>query len=366
VTTTASDPERRALPRGLVILLSLAAVTIVVAGMRGASSLIGPALLALVLTIAAHPLRRWLDRAMPSWLASLVCILVVYVLVVGLAFSVVVSTARFASLLGDYEDEFNKWVTDFADKLHDWGVSASQLHALTSSLDLAKLAEFLTSILSGALGVVSNLVFILTLVLFMTVDASQFPRILRNARGTRPDLVAALDSYAASTRSYLIVSTAFGLIVAVIDTVALAILDVPAPLVWGLLAFLTNYIPNIGFIVGLVPPAILALLDGGLGKMIWVIVVYSLINVVIQSVIQPKVVGDTVGLSTTLTFLSLVFWSWVLGPLGAILAIPLSLLVKAVLVDADPGSRWLDPLVANNDHGPAAEAAEPGLSPPGS
>ncbi len=139
----------------------------------------------------------------------------------------------------------------------------------------------------------------------------------------------------------------FGFIVAVLDTIALYLLDIPAPLLWGLLAFLTNYIPNIGFIIGLIPPAILGLLEGGPGLMLAVIAVYSVLNVIIQSGIQPKVVGDAVGLSTTLTFVSLVFWAWVLGPLGALLAIPLSLLVKAVLIDADPDSRWMVPLVSN-------------------
>ena len=115
------------------------------------------------------------------------------------------------------------------------------------------------------------------------------------------------------TRSYLIVSTVFGLIVAVIDTAALWVMGIPAPLLWGLLAFITNYIPNIGFIIGLIPVAVLGLLEGGVGLMLGVIAVYCLVNVVIQSVIQPKVVGDAVGLSATLTFLSLVFWAWVLG-----------------------------------------------------
>jgi predicted PurR-regulated permease PerM len=99
-------------------------------------------------------------------------------------------------------------------------------------------------------------------------------------------------------------------------------------------------------VIGLIPPALLALLQGGIRQAVLVIVAYSVINVVIQSLIQPKVVGDTVGLSITLTFLSLVFWSYVIGPLGALLAVPLSLLTKALLVDADPASRWLDLLLS--------------------
>ena len=129
----------------------------------------------------------------------------------------------------------------------------------------------------------------------------------------------------------------------------------PEPLIWGLLAFITNYIPNIGFVIGLVPPAILALLEGGAGLFLIVIVSYSLINVVIQTIIQPKVVGDAVGLSTSITFTSLVFWTWVLGPLGALLAIPLSLLLKALLIDVDRDTVWVRPLIS----GLASDAPDP-------
>ena len=127
-------------------------------------------------------------------------------------------------------------------------------------------------------------------------------------------------------------------------------MSVPLPLLWGLLAFITNYIPNVGFIIGVIPPALLALLEGGPRLMIAVIVAYSVINFIIQSVIHPKVMADAVSLSLTLTFLSLVFWSFVIGPIGAILAIPMTLLVKALLLDVDPTTRWMSSLL---EGGPA-------------
>jgi AI-2 transport protein TqsA len=354
---SASPPEvppaasrvTRGMPRALVVLTSLAAAIVVVAGLRGASGLFGPVFLALVLTVATYPMRRWMDRRMPSWLASLLCLVIVYVMVVVLAICMIVATARFANLLPQYEDEFHQTITSITDTLDKLGVSSRELHDIASSFDWSRLTDVITGILGGALDLVSNLVFILTLILFMTMDGSKFHHHLAAARLVRPTLVEAMERFAQSTRSYLIVSTVFGLIVAVLDTLALALLGIPAPGVWGLLAFLTNYIPNIGFVIGLVPPAILALLEGGPGLMLAVIAVYCVLNVVIQSVIQPKVVGDAVGLSTTLSFFSLVFWAWVLGPLGAVLAVPASLLVRAVLVDADPESRWVLPLISNDD-----------------
>jgi hypothetical protein len=143
-----------------------------------------------------------------------------------------------------------------------------------------------------------------------------------------------------------------------VDTIGLYLLGVPLALLWGLLSFLTNYVPNIGFVLGLLPPTLLALLVGGPGLAVAVVALYCVANFVLQSVIQPLVVGDAVGLSVTLTFLSTIVWTVVLGPLGAILAIPLTLLAHAVLVGQDPDRRWATVLLAGSSapsgNGPAA------------
>ncbi|MDP9143506.1 MAG: AI-2E family transporter, partial [Actinomycetota bacterium] len=150
-----------------------------------------------------------------------------------------------------------------------------------------------------------------------------------------------LGAAAQGTRVYFTVATVFGGIVAILDWAVLVILGIPAAPLWGLLAFVTNYIPNVGFIIGVIPPALLALLTGGVDLMITVIVAYVVLNFVIQSVIQPKFVGDAVGLTTTVSFLSLIVWAYILGPLGAILAVPMTLLFKSMFVDIDPDARWL-------------------------
>jgi AI-2 transport protein TqsA len=235
--------------------------------------------------------------------------------------------------------------------LGERGVTQEQINAAVSQFDLNSLVGVLQRVVTGATGVVSDLAFILALLFFLILDSSSFPHRLAAAAAQRPHLVEALTGFARATRQYIVVSTVFGLIVALVDVAALYWLDVPLPWLWGLLAFITNYIPNIGFVLGLIPPALLALLQGGVRQAVLVVVAYSVINVMIQSLLQPKFVGDAVGLSVTLTFLSLVFWTFVIGPLGALLAIPLSLFVKALLVDADPDSRWLDPLIAPSRQG---------------
>ncbi len=137
----------------------------------------------------------------------------------------------------------------------------------------------------------------------------------------------------------------FGAIVGVLDAGALWLIGVPLPLVWGFFSFLTNFIPNIGFVIGIIPPAFLAFLDDGWSGLLLVVLAYSVLNVTIQTFIQPRIVGNSVGLSAEITFMSLVVWTFLLGALGALLAVPMTLLVRAVFIDADTRASWVAPLI---------------------
>ncbi|MDV7242823.1 MULTISPECIES: AI-2E family transporter [Rhodococcus] len=347
------------MPRGLIVILGLAALVVTVAGIQVAASIVGPIFLALMLTVAVHPLPEWLYRkGVPGWLATIAAIVVVNSILLVLVLSLALSVAQLATLLPEYADDFTGLIDDAQSFLNSNGVNSTDAQTLLSQVDYGKVFGLVEGILQAMLGVFSNLLFVLALLLFMAVDGSSYGSRMSIVTQMRPDIATALTAFSAGTRKYLIVSTVFGLIVAVIDTAALWALGIPLPILWGLLSFITNYVPNVGFVLGLVPPALLALLAGGPGLMLTVIVVYSVINVIIQSVIQPKFVGDAVGLSVTFTFLSLVFWTWILGPLGAILAIPLTLMAKALLIDIDPSTRWVNTILSD-----APPPPEPAASP---
>jgi AI-2 transport protein TqsA len=338
------------------LLISAACVVIVVAGLRSASGIVGPVVLALALTIVFHPLRARLERRLPTWAASVVLLVAAYVLILSLTLALVVAVGRLAKLIPGYAEDLDDLVEQFGEFLTGLGVAAPQADAAIGSLDVGQVLDAATAVLAGTASVLSDLFFIVTLLLFLAFDSAHTSRLVAEARPHRAELVDALGGFAQGTRSYLWVSAVFGLIVAVVDTALLWALGVPGAFVWGVLAFVTNFIPNIGFVIGVIPPALIGLLEGGPGLMLTVIVLYSVINVVIQSIIQPRFVGNAVGLSTTLTFLSLVFWTWVLGPLGALLAVPMSLLARALLVDADPDGRWRLPLIS----GQPGETTTPG------
>jgi AI-2 transport protein TqsA len=334
------------LPRGLVVLLGLASLVVVVAGLKGIAWLLAPAFLALVIVIAIAPVQAWLRRhRLPAWVGTLALVVLVYAVIIVLGLVLLVSVARLATVLPQYSGRANDLVNSLTATLARFGVGAEQVREAASSLNLGKLTQLVGSVLGSITNAAASLVFLLALLGFLSLEAGGTRARLADIAADRPQVVTALGDFARGTRRYFVVTTVFGLIVAILDTIALALLGIPLPILWGLLSFITNYIPNIGFVLGVLPPALLGLLVGGWQLTILVIVIYSVLNFVVQSLIQPRFTGHAVGLSTTVAFVSLIFWAWVLGPIGALLSIPLALLAKALLVDIDPRARWADALI---------------------
>lgn len=330
------------LPRALIILLGIAAGVVVAAGIHAVPNIIGPVFMAVVLVITLDPIRSGLIRkGAPKWLATLAVVFGVYAIVLGLFAAAIVGIAQLAALMPQYADQFEAQLSGIKSWLSGMGVTQEDVQNALSNIDKSSIISAARSLLSSVQAIFSSVLFLIVLVIFMGVDGSVFGERMVSRRPGREPVLTALGTFAAGTRKYFAVATIFGGIVAILDGAALVILGIPAAGLWALLAFVTNYVPNIGFLIGLVPPALLALLTGGPSLMITVIVVYCVLNFIIQSVLQPKFVGDAVGLTTTMSFLSLIIWAYLLGPIGAILAIPASLLFKALLVDVDPDAKWL-------------------------
>jgi predicted PurR-regulated permease PerM len=361
---------RWSLPRGLIILLGIAAALITALGLREFAAVLGPVFLALVLSIVVHPVRRFADRHnFPAWVGIILSLLAVYGIVAGLFAILVISGIQFASLLQDYGPQFQAFLREASRLLESVGISPEKLQGMVDELSPSRLVGLAGQVLGGIAGVLSNILFLIVLLFFTVADAGSFASKLQRILPGGERLAAAFNQFAVGSRQYLVVATIFGVIVAVCDVVALYILDIRYAWLWGLLAFITNYIPNIGFIIGLLPPTIIALLDHDVVTAIIVVAVYCVLNFVIQTIIQPRVVGSTVGLSATLSFLSLIIWATILGAAGAFLAIPLSLFVKSLLVDVDPEHEWVGPLLssgekANGDKRPPPAAAEVAATPP--
>ncbi|PVZ06414.1 AI-2E family transporter [Actinomycetospora cinnamomea] len=345
------------IPRGLVLLLGAAAVVIAAAGLYWVSWLVGPLLLAMIIVIAIYPIKTWLERrGWPTWAAVVSLLVVIFGAILLLSAFLAASVSQLAALLGQNSGRSQQLIASLSQQLTRLGIDPTQSGGLANQVNPDKLVSQIGAVLSGLGSVAGTLIFILALLLFLTAESGSVSRRMQVIHQQRPHMTEALSGFTRGTRSYLVVTTVFGAIVAVLDTVALVVMGIPLALLWGVLAFITNYIPNIGFIIGLVPPALLALLTGGWQLALAVVIVYCILNAVIQSLIQPRFVGDSVGLSATVTFVALLFWAWILGPLGALLAVPMTLLVKAVLVDADPRAQWVEALLGADPPSPKSVA----------
>ncbi len=350
MTQQAAAPGLGPLPRALNVLLMAAAGMIVIAGVRAFATSLSVIFLALTLIVVARPVQQMVQRqGLPPFVGVVALIFTSFGALVAVGAALVWASVTLVDHLagGSYDDQIQRYRDDVTAQLENFGYTGDNAQSLFDLLDVNAVAGQFVSAVSGALGVLSMISLLVISMLFMAIDTGRFTTVLETSVArSRPNVMVALQNFAASTRTYFLVATVFGFIVAVLDVVALLILGVPLALVWGVLSFITNYIPNVGFVLGLIPPALLAFLEGGWQLSVIVIIVYAGINVVIQSVIQPKFVGDAVGLSMTVTFLSLIFWGWVFGPLGALLAVPMTLLAKALLIDIDPGASWLSPLIS--------------------
>lgn len=343
------DRKLRDPDRALKVLLGLAALLVVMIATSQVSDMVGPVFMAVNLMIVVWPVQRWLTKRTNAAVGAVGAGLLA-VAALGLLFwSIGWAASALISELPHYRTKFTDLYDQGIELLGRFGITATQITDQLKSVDASSVASTVGRILSSVGGGLSLLVVVLSVLLFMVIDSMGFQeRLERVGERHNPVLILALQSFAQGVRMYWVTSATFGLIVATFTYVGLWFIGVPLALVWAVLSFVTNFIPNVGFIIGLIPAALMGLLERGLFGFVAVIVLYSVLNFVIQSVIQPKITGDAVGVTASVSFLSLLVWSFILGPLGALLAIPATLFVKALLVDADPKLRWLNAFIASN------------------
>ncbi|WP_106815473.1 AI-2E family transporter [Microbacterium timonense] len=343
----------------LRVLIILATTVVVLAGVYFARSLIGPLALAIVLVVICEPVRRPLDRrGWPRWAGTTAVILVAYLVLVVMGLLLWVAGVQFAQLVDEYLDKLRGSLDGFLAWLQSVGLDQEATDAAAAVLDPQAIVGLVSSLGGTVIAVLTALFFVVSYIIFMAADAARYREAERVFGAGRRPALARIRRLNTGIRRYYVVNATFGAIVAVIDGLALWALGVPVPVVWAVLAFVTNFVPNIGFVLGLIPPAVLAFVVGGWPLLLAVIAIYCVVNVVLQVLVQPKFVSDAVDLSLTLSFFSVIFWTFVIGPLGAILSIPLTLFVRALVLEGDPGALWLRWLSGDRDATPAAAARE--------
>ncbi|WP_407318399.1 AI-2E family transporter [Isoptericola halotolerans] len=345
MTSTPSAPAGPTVPvlsPALRTLLVLAAGAVVLAAVHVAAGVLAPLFLAVVIVIICHPVRFPLEaRGWPTWAASTAVILVAYLILAALLAMLVWAGFRFAALVQSYIPQLADSVAEIEEQLAATGIDTQITETVTAWLQPANVLSVAGTVSGTVVTVGTAFFFVLAYAVFMAVDAARYSTAAQHFGATRSDAIDRTTRFSTGVRRYYVVNATFGAVVAVIDGVALWLLDVPGAAIWAILAFVTNFVPNIGFVLGLIPPMVMGFVVGGWQLALAVVAVYCVVNVVLQVFVQPKFVSDAVSLSLTLSFVSVVFWTFVIGPLGAILAIPLTLLVRALVLEGDPRNNWL-------------------------
>lgn len=347
-TQSLAVPVRPAIPALVSAVIIVAAIALTLGLLSDISSIVAPVFLALNLMIAAFPIYTGLRKInAPKIVASLATGIAVFlILVIGLG-GLVWSVTKMVQTLGGHSDEFYALYEQTISWLGQFGFDEAALLDSLKSISPSNILSLASGLVSGTSAASGMIVVVVVMIVFLVMDLPSVAERLRATSRLHPAFTGSIQAFVLGIRRYWLVTTVFGLIVALLDGVVLLVLGVSLPLVWVILAFITNYIPNIGFVIGLVPPAILALFEKGPVAALAVVVAYCVLNVVIQSLIQPKFTGDAVGVTPTVSFISLLLWTWVFGALGALLALPATLAVKALLVDSDPRLRWVNAFISN-------------------
>lgn len=343
-TPTKAPRQRARLPLWGVVVA--AGFVVLCAGLRDVSGMIGPAFLVITLVITFQPVRTFLvRRRVPGWIASLAVLLLIFLMMLMILGAVALSVTQLVQELPRYYSAFQGVYNGGLNIAKRFGINTSDWRSLLSKIDVGRITDAAQGLLSGIGSGFSLGGLIALTAIFFTFDAASASSRLQQVRDQRPHVAAAFRDFATRVRRYWVVTTVFGLIVAAVDVVALLIIGVPLAVTWGILAFVSNYIPNIGFIIGLIPPALIAFLQFGPWRALAVVIAYVVINFVIQTLIQPRFVGDAAGINASVAFVSLIFWSSILGALGALLAVPATLFVKCILVDHSPQASWFGALI---------------------
>ena len=334
-----------------------ASFVVVVAGLKAAASLILPFLVALFLAMVSLPLLNWLQsKGIPTPVAVLVTLVVVFAVVFGFGVLVGGSVAGFTEAAPRYRVRIELMAADALQWVASQGIAVPK-ELMTEIVRPGRVMDLATTTLRGVAAALSNLLLVSLTIVFIYLEAAGFPEKLQAAFGQSATALR-FAKIRHEINRYLGIKTLISLVTGSIVGSAMAIIGVDFPVLWGALAFVLNYIPTLGSIIAAIPPTLLAAVQLGPGHAIAVALVFAAVNVTLGSFTEPYLMGRRLGLSTLVIFVSLIFWGWVWGPVGMLLSVPITMIIKimlensqdfrwvAVLLDASPKPGEVEPVDA--------------------
>ncbi len=334
-------------------LLAAAAFVVVVLGMQMAESILVPFLLALFLAVITASPFFWLKRVgVPAPLAMLAVIVVMVGFVLGIVVLVSTSLSGFLQALPRYQALLADLTRDAVQFLERFGVDIS-FQVFSEYFDPGVVMQLAANTFTALSNVLTNVLLIVVMVIIMLVESMSFPDKLRAALKNPEPTLKFFDRFNDTIEQYVLIKTVLNLVSGALIALWLTFLGVDFPMLWGLLVFLLNFIPNFGAFIAAVPAILLSLVELGWGNALLTLGGYAVVNLTMGNLIEPRFMGRGMGLSVLVVFLSLVFWGWVLGPVGMVLSVPLTMTVKIGL-EAHPQTRWLAILLDGRAPAPAS------------
>lgn len=321
-------------------LLYSAAFVILVAGMKAAESLLVPFLLSIFIAVICSPPLSWMHKkGVPYIIALLVIIglIVIFGLLVGAV--VGASVTNFSQDLPEYQTKLRDLSASFLNWLSMLGVNLQETH-LKDNFNPSIAMSMVGATLASLGNVMGNAFMILLTVIFILAEESVFYDKLRVASGNADQSFGAVKRFTSSVNRYMALKTALSLLTGLLIMAWLWILGVDYAVLWGLVAFLLNFVPTLGSIIAAIPAVLLALIQLGTGEALLTAMGYLVVNIVVGNVLEPRFMGRGLDLSALVVFLSLVFWGWVLGPVGMLLSVPLTMTLKIAFESFDE-TRWM-------------------------
>lgn len=322
------------------ILVTLAAFVIIISGIKAAESILVPILLSAFIAIICSPPYLWMQKkGLPKLLAIVLIILIFLVVIFLFALLIGTSIADFTSKLPQYQLKLERQTQIIITWLIEEKILEPDFR-LTSAINPGSILSIIGDTLNQLSGLFTTGFLVAFIVVFMLLELSSIPLKLKKMFDNSENKLRRSEVVYHNINKYIGIKTIISLITGILVYLLLLFIGVDYPLLWGILAFAFNYIPNIGSIIAAIPPILLAIIQFGFIEALWVLIGYLVINTIMGNIIEPKFMGQGLGLSTLVVFLSLIFWGWLLGPVGMLLSIPLTMTIKIVL-DSSEETKWL-------------------------
>lgn len=332
-----AEPIARLLPPITRSLMGVALIGFVLMLLHLATPILAPVLFAFFLVAMAISPYRWLlARGVRRGLALLLMIFILVGGGLGLILLTLVSVRNLQAGLTMYAEQLTARTTELRDALAQIGLGMGGAEAQLASLGMSGMSAFLSALASVA----SNALISLVIVAFFLFELERFMTIIRSERVRSVPFVGQLPEVAQTAVRYFGIRTRLNLITGVSVTIICLLVGIDYALLWGVVAFFLSYIPYIGLLTAMIPPALLALAEHGWPQALLVVIAIVLINLMIENVVEPGYTGKRLQLSPTVVFLSFFFWGWLLGPVGALLSMPITVMLLLAL-QHDEDTLWL-------------------------